>query len=97
LPKILLAISLVAVAFIAAPVRAQLYDPRYPVCLQVFGELEGERMDCVFTSMAQCAVTASGRPATCLINPYFAHAAAPPVNAARRRAAREAQYPRPHQ
>jgi hypothetical protein len=52
-------------------VRAQRYDPRYPVCIHVFGELEGERMDCVFTSIPQCQLAASGRPAMCLINPYF--------------------------
>ena len=86
MPKILLAICLVAVAFIAAPARAQLYDPRYPVCLQVFGELEGERMDCIFTSMAQCRASATGRPATCLLNPYFAHATVPPARTSRRRA-----------
>jgi hypothetical protein len=56
------------------PARAQTYDPSAPVCLQAFGELEGERMDCVFSSLAQCRAAASGRPATCLMNPYFARA-----------------------
>jgi hypothetical protein len=51
-----------------------MYDPNYPVCMHVYGELEGERMDCIFGSLAQCAASASGRPATCLINPYFAQA-----------------------
>jgi hypothetical protein len=84
--KIPFAISLVAVAFIATSVRAQMYDPRYPVCLQVFGEMQGDRMDCIFNSMAQCAASASGRPATCRINPYFAGASAPPARTSRRRA-----------
>jgi hypothetical protein len=75
--KHVLAMSVVAI-LVAAPVRAQTYDPSYPVCLHVFGELEGERMDCIFTSLAQCAASASGRSATCLINPYFAHAQLPP-------------------
>ena len=53
---------------------AQLYDPRYPVCMHVYGELIGERMDCIFSSFAQCTATASGLPATCLMNPYYADA-----------------------
>jgi len=55
----------------AGSAKAQLYDPTYPVCMHVFGDLEGERMDCIFTSLAQCAASASGRAATCLVNPYF--------------------------
>jgi hypothetical protein len=69
----MLVLPLLASTF-AAPAQAQTYDPRYPVCLHVFGELEGERMDCVFTSLAQCAASAAGRPATCLVNPNFVHA-----------------------
>ena len=64
-------IVLLGLALSAGSAKAQLYDPRYPVCLHVYGELEGERMDCIFTSLAQCSASASGRPATCLINPYF--------------------------
>ncbi len=60
-----------AAVFPAGSAKAQMFDPSYPVCMHVFGELEGERMDCVFTSLAQCAASASGRPATCLVNPYF--------------------------
>jgi hypothetical protein len=70
--KPIFAILALAMAFAATSVQAQTYDPNYPVCMHVYGELEGERMDCIFTSLAQCAATASGRPATCLINPYFA-------------------------
>jgi len=55
-----------------APASAQMYDPRYPVCMHVYGDLIGERMDCIFTSLAQCAATASGLPATCITNPYYA-------------------------
>ena len=72
-----LVVSALAVLVMSAPARAQTYDPRSPVCLHVFGELEGERMDCVYPSFAQCQVAASGRPATCLINPYFAQAGWP--------------------
>lgn len=76
LTAILVALALL---LIAAPTRAQTYDPSYPVCLHVFGDLEGERMDCIYTSLAQCAATASGRAAMCLVNPSFAGASrAPP-------------------
>jgi len=53
----------------AAPARAQTYAPGSPVCLHVFGELEGERIDCIFASFAQCQAAASGRPAMCVMNP----------------------------
>jgi len=82
--KPVLAMSAVAAILVAAPARAQTYDPSYPVCLHVFGDLEGERMDCIFTSLAQCATSASGRSATCLINPNFAHAQLPPARTGRR-------------
>jgi hypothetical protein len=57
-----------------SPASAQTYDPRYPICMHVYGEKLGDRMDCIFTSLGQCAATASGLPATCLINPYYVHA-----------------------
>jgi hypothetical protein len=69
--KAALLILVLATVVPARSAMAQMYDPNYPVCMHVFGELEGERMDCVFTSLAQCAASAIGRPATCLINPYF--------------------------
>ncbi|MGY3532325.1 MULTISPECIES: DUF3551 domain-containing protein [Bradyrhizobium] len=54
------------------PASAQMYDPRYPVCMHVYGELIGERMDCIFASMRQCQASAVGNPATCLVNPFYA-------------------------
>lgn len=54
----------------AAPVRAQTYDPNYPVCLQTYG-IDGNYIECSFTSLAQCAASAAGRSAQCLNNPYF--------------------------
>jgi hypothetical protein len=56
---------------VAAPARAQTYDPNYPVCLQTYG-IDGGYIYCSFTSLAQCAASASGRAAQCLNNPYFA-------------------------
>ena len=69
--KTTFAILVLAAALPAGAAKAQMYDPSYPVFMHVYGELEGERMDCIFTSLAQCAASASGRAATCLINPYF--------------------------
>jgi hypothetical protein len=69
--KAALLIMALATALPVGSAKAQMYDPKYPVCMHVFGELEGERMDCLFTSFAQCAASAKGRPATCLVNPYF--------------------------
>ena len=51
---------------------AQMYDPHYPICMHVYGDKIGERMDCTFNALSQCAATASGLPATCEINPYYA-------------------------
>ncbi|KJC41722.1 hypothetical protein UB31_20915 [Bradyrhizobium sp. LTSP849] len=76
MPKTILAVCALALVLTIVPARAQTYDPRSPVCLHVFGELEGERMDCIFPNFAQCQVAASGRPATCLMNPYFSRASA---------------------
>lgn len=78
------AIVVVGTLLALASASAQTYDPRYPVCMHVYGELEGERMDCDFTSLAECAASASGRPATCLINPYYAYARAKPTRPYRR-------------
>jgi hypothetical protein len=61
-------------ALVATSARAQMHDSGYPVCMHVFGDLEGDRMDCFFASPALCTATASGRAAMCLVNPYFAPA-----------------------
>ena len=71
-----LAILTIAAILTAAPARAQTYDPDYPVCLQVYANYGGYNQ-CRYTSLAQCAVSASGRPARCIVNPYFAGARAP--------------------
>jgi Protein of unknown function (DUF3551) len=66
-----LAIGMILVA--AGLARAQTYDPRHPICLQTYG-IDGGYIDCSFVSLAQCALSAGGRAAQCLANPYFAHA-----------------------
>jgi hypothetical protein len=60
----------------AAPVRAQTFDPAYPVCIQIY-DSDGNRIQCGFNSLAQCAASASGGAAQCITNPYFAGARAP--------------------
>jgi hypothetical protein len=71
-----LAILTIATVLTAAPARAQTYGPDYPVCLQLYGDEEGF-IECGYTSLAQCAQSASGRAAQCVINPYFASAQVP--------------------
>jgi len=58
----------------AAPSHAQTFDPRYPVCMHVYSGASGgggEWYDCSFTSLPQCRATATGRAATCDLNPYY--------------------------
>jgi hypothetical protein len=52
--------------------QAQTYDPRFPVCLQVYGPIN--YYECRYTSLPQCGASASGRSAQCILNPYFAQA-----------------------
>ncbi|MGY2906324.1 DUF3551 domain-containing protein [Bradyrhizobium sp. URHC0002] len=68
-----LAILAIGAASAAAPAQAQTYDPRYPVCLHVYGR-GASYYECSYTSLPQCNASASGRSAQCVINPYFAHA-----------------------
>ena len=65
------AIGLLGIALAGAPAAAQTYDPRYPVCIEVY-TIDGSTIDCSFTSIAQCAATASGQSAQCYANPYAA-------------------------
>ena len=70
-----LAILAIATVSIAEPAAAQTYAPGYPVCLHVYGP--ATYYECRYSSLAQCNASASGRPAQCVINPYFASAAEP--------------------
>ncbi len=67
---LLAAVLLAGMILAAAPGNAQTYDPSYPVCLQVYG-LDGGYIECRYTSLAQCAMSALGRSAQCLVNPFF--------------------------
>ena len=63
---------LAAAVSLAAPARAQTYDPNYPVCLQVYDDMVHYYFECAYTSMPQCQASASGRSAQCVVNPYYA-------------------------
>ena len=71
-----LAIFATAAASAAAPAQAQTYDPNYPVCLHVMGRVS--YYECTYTSLPQCNMSASGRSAQCVINPYYAYASQDP-------------------
>lgn len=68
-----LAILTIVTVWAAGPVRAQTYNPDYPVCLHVY-DLGANYFEGAYTSLAQCAMSASGRAAECIVNPYFAGA-----------------------
>jgi hypothetical protein len=73
----MLALTILGIGAVWAtgPAQAQTYDPNVPVCMHVYGD--PTYWECRFSTLAQCAATASGRAAQCVINPYFARAAEP--------------------
>lgn len=76
--------TILAIATVAVhtPATAQRYDPRYPFCFE--GKLgDTYRVDCSFTSLEQCRMTASGLSATCRANPYWSQANQPRGRAGR--------------
>ena len=66
-----LAISMIVTVATTAAAQAQTYSPDYPVCLRSYAPWGGGYIECAYTSLAQCAASASGRAADCSINPYF--------------------------
>jgi hypothetical protein len=80
---LLLTLTAIAALQAAAPAQAQTYDPRYPVCMHIYtgGGIGGggDYFDCSFTSIPQCHASASGRAASCDVNPYYAFNEPPPV------------------
>jgi hypothetical protein len=77
--RFLLAIPVLAAALAATPSKAQTYDPSLPVCIHIYGIELGDRIDCIYATIAQCQAAAVGLPATCELNPYYASARAAPV------------------
>jgi hypothetical protein len=72
-----LVISAAAVS-ISAPAQAQTCDPNYPVCLQVYQSMVDYYFDCSYMTITQCAASASGRAASCVVNPYYARPSTKP-------------------
>jgi hypothetical protein len=68
-----LALAILTIVAVSAnsSARAQTYNPRYPVCMKVIEMFGGERYECLFYSLEQCAQSAFGLAATCVVNPYF--------------------------
>jgi hypothetical protein len=82
--SILAALAAVAILW-AAPSQAQTYDPRYPVCLQVYtGSFVDYYFECAYQTIAQCQMSASGRAAQCVVNPYYGGRPAAPGRRYRR-------------
>ena len=69
----ILALAILAIAAVSAapPARAQTYDPKYPVCLEIFVRWNDSYFECGYTSLEQCRWSASGRSAMCVVNPYY--------------------------
>jgi hypothetical protein len=80
-----LAMLTIAALLAAGPARAQTYDPKYPVCLQVYQGFVDYYFECAYTSLGQCQMSASGRAASCVVNPYYAGAKGPPGRRERQR------------
>src|SRR6516162_2456504 len=66
----ILALAILLTGSVSVAAHAQTYDPHFPVCLQSYS-LGGGRIDCSYTSLAQCNALASGRAAQCLTNPFL--------------------------
>ena len=79
-----LLILAIAAVLTATPASAQTYDPRYPVCLQVYQGFVDYYFECGYTSLAQCNMSASGRAASCVVNPYYTGGKASPGRRARK-------------
>lgn len=75
----MLAVAILAISAVSvtSPARAQTYNPRYPVCLKLIENFGSEYNECLYTSLQQCAQSALGRPAQCIMNPFYASEAAP--------------------
>ncbi|OPY97066.1 hypothetical protein A5906_37015 [Bradyrhizobium sacchari] len=71
-----LALVATGTLFVNAPAHAQTYDPSYPICMQIYGQVG--YFDCRYTSLAQCKYLAVGRSASCVVNPYYPQPRAAP-------------------
>jgi hypothetical protein len=85
MPILALTILAIGMASAAPSARAQTYDPNYPVCLQIYQGWNDYYFECSYTSLPQCNMSASGRAAQCIVNPFYAGAKAPPGRRERHR------------
>jgi len=53
------------------PATAQRHDPRFPFCMERLRSGRSSTIDCRFTSIDQCRMTASGLRARCFPNPNW--------------------------
>jgi hypothetical protein len=81
---LVLIMSGIGTFLIASPTQAQTYDPNFPICLQSCA-LGGCKIECDYTSLAQCNASASGRAAQCYANPFFAFGHREPPRRSHRR------------
>jgi hypothetical protein len=66
-----LAMLTIAAISASSSAGAQNYNPRYPVCMKVIENFGGERNECSYYSLEQCAQRAAGLGATCILNPFY--------------------------
>lgn len=79
------AVAAIGLLLAGGSVRAQTYDPSYPVCMQIYGPVG--YFDCRYGSLEQCRYLAVGRSASCVVNPYFPRKKPQPPRRSRRGAA----------
>ena len=77
--------ALLAMSAMSAVAGLGISDARaeadYPICLHVYGPITYD--ECRYTSIEQCAPSASGRPAQCIVNPFYGLSNRPPPRRSR--------------
>ena len=73
--SLILAALAAGMVFAAAPMSAQTYDPKYPICKRV--NSDAASIDCYYTTMAECQQDIRGESAQCVINPFYKATPAP--------------------
>ena len=69
----ILFLAMLALAAISAAssAHAQNYSPRFPVCMKIIEMFGGERNECIYDTLQQCAERAAGLGASCILNPFY--------------------------
>jgi hypothetical protein len=73
--EIAMRIGFLALAVLAAttiPMAGPALARDYPVCMRVYEGMSYHTDQCDFMTMAQCNASASGRPAQCMVNSFYA-------------------------